>query len=65
MADFVAGAACSRRDPEPFPKDTVPVMAYVPFQQYNSVLQPEIGFDKGTIFPELDRPFYGRRGEPR
>ena len=23
MADFVAGAACSRRDPDPFPKDPV------------------------------------------
>ena len=65
MADFVAGAACSRRDPDPFPKDPVVGMAYVPFQQYGTIYQPEMGFDNGTIFSDLNKPFYGSRGEPR
>lgn len=65
MADFMVGASCSRKDPEEFPKDIPPVMAYVPFQQYNTVYQPELSLERGTIFPELDKPFYGRRGESR
>lgn len=59
------GPSCSLQDPGPLPADMVNVMAYVPYQQYNSVYQPEKGFDQGTIFPELDKQFYGRRGEPR
>lgn len=29
-------------------------MAYVPMQQWNTTYTPEEGFEKGTIFPELD-----------
>ena len=31
----------------------------------SNIYTPEQGFDNGTIFPELNKPFYGRRGEPR
>ncbi|WP_322176790.1 spore coat associated protein CotJA [Acutalibacter caecimuris] len=53
-------------DPTPFPADAVPAMAYVPFQQWSSNLHSaERALDAGTLFPVLDKPFYGRRGEPR
>ena len=39
----------------PLPEDPVPGMAYVPAR----------AFDDGTLFPVLNKPFYGRRGEPR
>ena len=49
----------------PLPKNPQVAMAYVPFQQLGSVYPAEKSLDAGTLFPELDKPFYGRRGEPR
>lgn len=38
-----------------------PGMCYVPRQQWRKIYQAEEGFDKGTIFAELDFVFkYGR-----
>ena len=31
--------------------------AYVPFQQADKIFKPEVGFIKGTVFPELYRPY--------
>ncbi len=31
--------------------------AYVPFQQLCTVYHPRVGLQRGTIFPELDRPY--------
>lgn len=62
--DFI-GQACKIKDPEPLPENPVPAMAYIPFQQFGQTYDPLRGFDAGTIFPCLDKPFYGRRGEPR
>ena len=31
--------------------------AYVPFQYLVCIYQPMTGLDRGTIFPELDRPY--------
>lgn len=58
------GQSCSVAT-TPLPADPVVAMAYVPYQQYNDVYTPEKGLDRGTIFPDLDKPFYGRRGAPR
>ena len=54
------GQACEL-SPTPLPAMPVPAMAYVPFQQYNSttLYTPEKGLESGTIFPELDKPFFG------
>ena len=41
------------------PEDPVLAMAYVPYQQLQSVYTPEEAFSKGTLFPELDLPFTG------
>lgn len=67
MAEEINGQACGLYDdPTPLPKDPVPAMAYVPYQQWsNSLHSAERALDAGTLFPVLDKPFYGRRGEPR
>ena len=36
-------------------------MAYVPWQRWGNLYQPEEGFRCGTIFRDLDLPFTGRR----
>lgn len=40
-------------------------MAYVPWQQFCTVYEPEKGLIVGTIFPELDKPFLARGGRMR
>lgn len=37
-------------------------MAYVPWQHFNSVYEPDCALKNGTIFPELNKPFLGKRG---
>ena len=37
-------------------------MAYVPWQNFECTYEPAQALQAGTIFPELDMPFYGRRG---
>ena len=37
-------------------------MAYVPWQNFGCTYEAMEGLQTGTIFPELDKPFYGRRG---
>ena len=34
-------------------------MAYVPWQKFECTYEPAQGLKAGTIFPELDKPFYG------
>ena len=36
-------------------------MAYVPWQHWNEIYDIEKGFHNGTIFPELNKPYMGRR----
>lgn len=43
-----------------FPADTVPTMAYIPFQLDKTTYPAEQGFCEGTIFPVLNKPFCGR-----
>lgn len=38
-------------------------MAYVPWQQWNQTNELRKALCVGTIFPELDKPFSGRRGK--
>lgn len=39
-------------------------MAYVPFQSWNKTYEPSVGFERGTIFPCLDKPFLGEGAIP-
>jgi len=34
--------------------------AYIPFQIYDQIYEPEVGLRRGTIFPELDKPYSGK-----
>lgn len=37
-------------------------MTYVPWQKFEKSYEPQVALKKGTIFPELDKPFYGKEG---
>lgn len=37
-------------------------MGYVPWQNFECTYEPAQALKTGTIFPELDKPFYGRKG---
>lgn len=40
--------------------DEMPLaMAYVPVQKLHKTYESDIGLNMGTIFPELNKPFYG------
>lgn len=44
--------------------DNLPLaMAYVPMQKWNTTYEPETALENGTIFPDLNMPFAGSRGE--
>lgn len=47
------------------PKDPVTTMSYVPFQEDSSTYEPSEALKRGTLFPDLDKPFYGRRMMPK
>ena len=49
----------------PLPENPVPAMAYVPFQKFESLYNVEQGLMAGTMFPILDKPFYGCGGNKR
>ncbi len=42
-----------------FPKKTPLAMAYIPFQQWETPYEAEVGLSRGTVFPGLDKPFIG------
>lgn len=42
-----------------------PAMAYVPCQELTETFEPAYGLRVGTIFPELCKPFCGKRGNCR
>jgi hypothetical protein len=41
----------------PLPAETPVAMAYVPYQQWDTMYTAEEGFPYGTIFPQLHKPF--------
>lgn len=44
------------------PENPVEAMGYVPFQMNNSpTYTPVQGFASGTMFPSLNKPFYGNK----
>lgn len=45
-----------------FPSKVSEAMAYVPFQTNNATtFTPAQGFVSGTMFPSLNKPFYGSK----
>lgn len=41
-------------------KDLPLTMAYVPMQKWTEVYSEPDALCRGTLFPELDKPFYGK-----
>lgn len=40
-----------------FPPVTPVAMCYVPLQKITAVYEPELAWRRGTLFPDLDKPF--------
>lgn len=58
-----SGKSCCEPKVERDPLQGMPLaMAYVPWQEWRSLYEPEKGFHQGTIFEELDKPFRGTGG---
>jgi hypothetical protein len=38
-------------------------MVYAPWQSFDHLYEPEEALCHGTLFQELDKPFYGGRGK--
>ena len=45
-----------------FPEKTSVAMAYVPYQEFTKTFEPKQAMMVGTSFPELQKPFYGKKG---
>lgn len=44
------------------PTNTTEAMAYVPFQPNNpQTYEPIVGFEHGTMYTALNKPFYGNK----
>lgn len=65
MDDFVKRSCGKVKDPSPLPSDPTVAMAYVPFQQWGEIYESSKGLERGTIFPDLDKPFLCGRGDSR
>ena len=39
----------------------VVAMAYVPVQEWGDIYSEEVALSNGTLFPDLDKPFLGRK----
>lgn len=46
-------------------EEQVLAMAYVQWQEWRKIYEPGKAFCRGTIFEELDKPFYGVGGNCR
>lgn len=44
------------------PEEMPLAMAYVPWQMWQEIYSTDKGFQRGTIFRELDMPFVGKGG---
>ena len=50
-----------RRQFSDTPLDKLPLtMSYTPFQEMDNTYNYDDALMKGTLFPELDKPFYGK-----
>lgn len=66
MADYQnSNASCpAERCNDPL-RHMALAIAYVPWQQWNQTYELEKALQVGTIFPDLDKPFLGKRGVRR
>ena len=48
------------RASDAFPPTLSLAMAYVPVQRFVCLYEPETGFERGTVYKQLDLPFLGK-----
>ena len=66
MSESRMGEMCYMREPDMYRCEQYPSgMAYVPWQSFKDIYDPERGLEAGTIFAELEKPFWGRRAFKR
>ena len=65
MTDDIILRSYNIKDPSPLPEDTVSAMAYVPFQEFGDIYEDLKALECGTLFPVLNKPFTGKRGDLR
>ena len=59
--DFVAMPERHNNDFSKIPLDELPLtMSYVPMQKIGTLYSEQEALCRGTLFPELDKPFYGK-----
>ncbi len=56
--ETLAAATC---DKDIFPAQISLAMAYVPMQRFENLYDDEKGFEAGTVFAALDKPFFGAK----
>ncbi len=44
-----------------FPSRVSLAMMYVPYQRFENLYEPEKALERGTLFADLDLPFYGSK----
>lgn len=44
-----------------FPAHVSLAMMYVPYQRFENIYEPEKALNQGTLFADLDMPFYGSK----
>lgn len=59
MVDEIYGLTETNNEMSKFPKDVSVAMAYVPFQNDNTLYSNEQGFAYGSMFKALNKPFKG------
>ncbi|MGI6282986.1 spore coat associated protein CotJA [Caproicibacterium lactatifermentans] len=59
MEEPLAGQKCAVQPLPPIPKDPALAMAYIPVQKFENLYQPEEGYQSGTLFRDLNKPFMG------
>lgn len=52
---------CAAQPEQPLPAN-VPVMVYIAAQEWELVYPAERALCQGTLFPALDKPFFGKGG---
>lgn len=66
MADLKFAEFFAEREEKPFgfsktPLDELPLtMAYTPIQRFKDIYNEAEALERGTLFQELDKPFYGK-----
>lgn len=57
-----AAAARAGESREACAAELLPVMVFLPVQRWDMVYDCDRALDRGTLFPTLDKPFFGKGG---